>query len=194
MKKNKKSNKKKLIAIFLFLFALSGVIGYGAYSYYWTQGSYETEEETINIIAFDPEIYEGGEQYFLGNGGTIELNCNNSSSTGKDTIECGASATIINSGGTPILVEASNVSFNVDVPSNVDVDYSDASITFDGATSIEIAPGEDADMNIYLPLVIDNGTDNGDGGSSAVEVHAPVSGGDITVSVDLNLVATQVQD
>ena len=189
MKKNNKSNKKKLIAIFLFLFALSGVIGYGAYSYYWTQGSYETEEETINIIAFDPEVYNHGSQFFLGNGGTIPLSCDDQSN-GHDTITCTGDATIINAGGTDITLEVENASVDVSDLSGVNIDYSGA--TFELGTST-LAPGGQTYITVTVPLEIDNGTAAGDGGSSAVEVSAPVAGGEITVSARLKLKATQVQ-
>ena len=190
MKKNKKSNKKQLILIFLFLFAISGVIGFGAYSYYWTQGSYETEEETINIIAFDPEVYNHGSQFFLGNGGTIPLSCGTNSSNGHETITCTGDATIFNYGGTDITLEVENESVDVSYLSGVDVDYSGA--TFELGTTT-LSPNEQTTITVTVPLVIDNGTTSGDGGYEPVQVSAPVSGGEFTVSANFKLKATQVQ-
>ena len=191
MKKNNKSNKKKLIAIFLFLFALSGVIGYGAYSYYWTQGSYETEEETINIIAFDPEVYNHSSEFFLGNGGTLPLSCEKEQSNGHETVECYGDATISNKGGTDITLAVENSSVDLSYIDGVDIDYSGATFTLGAET---LAPGEQTTITVRVPLVIDNGTANGDGGYDPVEVHAPVSGGEFTVSANFKLKATQVQD
>lgn len=192
MNKKKKSNKKKLLAIFLFLFALSGVVGYGAYSYYWTRGSYDTDSETINIIAFDPEVSTYNDNYaFLGNSASLELDCEKNQSNGKETIVCSADADIRNDGGTNIRVEVDDEEIELDAPNGVDVDYSGASFYI---SSNELAPGERTTLYITVPLVIDNGTTSGDGGYEGVEVHAPVSGGDITVSASFTLTATQIQD
>ena len=190
MKKNKKSSKKKLLAIFLFLFAISGVVGYGAYSYYWTRGSYDTDEETINIIAFDPEVYNHGSEFFLGNGGSLDLICETNDSNGHDTITCTGEADIKNYGGTDILIEIEDEEVVVSGLDGVDVDYSGATFTLDDST---VAPSGYTTIRITVPLEIDNGTAAGDGGSDPVQVSAPVKGGEFTVSANFKLKATQVQ-
>lgn len=186
-----KSNKKKIIAIFLFLFALSGIIGFGAYSYYWTQGSYDTDEESINVIAFDPEVSPYNDNFsFLGNSTSLELECEKNQSNGKETIVCSATADIRNDGNTNITLGIDDEEIVLTAPDGVDVSYSGYSFSLG---SYELAPDERTVLTVYVPLSIDNGTADGDGDSEPVQVSAPVAGGEITVSANFRLIATQVQ-
>ena len=66
----------------IILFVVIGLTGYGAYSYFYTSGSYSGHDE-IDIASFNPEV-DGD---FLGDGGTLTLTCPESE-TGNETIYC----------------------------------------------------------------------------------------------------------
>ena len=97
----RKNNKKRLAILILLLVALVGVTGYGVYSYYYTQGSFNTQEasdeSSDNVIRitgeFNPIVDGTGDSSsgneFLGRGGSIDLDCPDSSG-GHERIKCTA--------------------------------------------------------------------------------------------------------
>ena len=115
-----KNNKKKLFILALLLFTAFGVVGYGVYSYYYTEGTVDTEsassEDSDNVIritgSFNPTTNTSGESGssgssgsggFLGNGGTLYLECPETTS-GHETITCSTTVSVYNEGSTGIYV------------------------------------------------------------------------------------------
>lgn len=201
MKKEQKKDKKKLLVLALFLFAIVGFAGYGVYSYYFTQGSFDSDSDTIQVASFDPEtVINGSSSEFLGNGGTVSLDCGGSSgyyhSNGKETITCTGSVEVHNNGGTDIDVEyfetssgvnGSGMSLSADT-SNLKFDWSNS---YDSSTT-RISAGSSDTLNISVDVVVDNGATNGMDNENAEEVSSPIYGGEFSVDVDFRLKATQV--
>ena len=169
MKKNK--NKKVLIIILLIIFTFIGLAGYGVYSYYWTQGSFEGTD-TVTIASFDPRTYIDNDD-FLGNGGTVSLSCYVSGSNQNNNRDnmCTGSLTIHNNGDTDIVVTVSNASVTtrtVPCESGTNCGHSAAddmtvypeTPSFSWTTKT-IAPGEDEylDLEVYTEVSDGFGSD-----------------------------------
>ena len=110
-------NKKKMLVIALLLFVAVGFAGYGVYSYYYTQGSFDTEsaggsEDADNVVritgSFKPSTNGiGGSgmentQGFFEDGGQVYLTC--PEDVGFGTTTCTGEITVYNEGSTTIYV------------------------------------------------------------------------------------------
>ena len=186
MKKVKKNNKKKLLIIFLFLFALAGVVGYGVYSYYYTQGEVTSNSDSIEVLSFDPEIYIDGNTSFLGSGGSVELNCP-SSTRGGETLTCTGEVTVYNNGDTAFNVEIEDASASESHNGYIETSVGDPEFSWD-YTYLE--EGDYATLSISVPVTISGGGAS----SEPVEVSDAVNGGDVTVTANFKIKATQVHD
>lgn len=111
-------NKKKMLVLVLLLFVAVGFAGYGVYSYYYTQGSFNTEsaggsEDADNVVritgSFKPSTNGiGGSgmdnaQGFFDEGGQVYLTCPENVSFGTTT--CTGEITVSNEGSTEIYVD-----------------------------------------------------------------------------------------
>ena len=192
----KKNNKKKLLIIFLFVFAIVGVVGYGAYSYYYTTGNMETNSDTIYISSFNPTTYNG---MFLGDGGdgstVAELDCPDQYAGGNDTVYCTASTTVHNDGDTTFTLNVSNISVNDEMSnqSGGTVGYTIGTPTTSWSQST-VDPSESGDLTITVPITFDNNTSNSAQSSEAEYVSEPVAGGQLDLTVSYSITATQVHD
>lgn len=151
--KNKESNKygkKKLFILVLLLFMIIGITSYGAYSYFYTSGSYTARTNDINIASFNPNI--NGD--FLGDGGTLSLTCPESE-TGSGTVECTGTLQITNSGNTNIELSISDPSVNLDALSydNVTAEAGDPTFEWedDDATIYE---GNTKTLTVTVPVTL----------------------------------------
>lgn len=190
-KKEDKKDKKKLLVLALFLFAVVGLAGYGVYSYYWTQGSYDADSNTIEVASFDPETTISDSDRFLGEGGSVTLSCP-SSSNGKETITCTGSLNVKNKGGTAITVDVLEASAT-EYSKQGDFTTSVGDPRFNW-TSTTISAGESETLTIEVSASVDNGTQNGLESSEEEYVSQPVPGGSFEVQVDFKLKATQVRN
>ncbi len=189
-----KKDRKKLLVLILLLFAVVGTVGYGVYSYYWTQGNYENEtsagsgdDATIYLNGkFDPEIENGS---FLSDGQTIELTCPESG--GKGTVTCTGNVTIVNEGTTKISVETLDGESSVSKDGYIDVTAKTTSFTW---TSETINAGSSETLYVSVDVDVDNGTTNGINSSEAEEVTNSVPGGSFTVKTSFKIKATQVNN
>ena len=189
-----KKDRKKLLVLVLLLFAVVGTVGYGVYSYYWTQGNYENEtssgsgdDATIYLNGkFDPEIENGS---FLSDGQTIELTCPESG--GKGTVTCTGKVTIVNEGTTKISVETLDGESSVSKDGYIDVTAKETSFTW---TSETINAGSSETLYVSVDVDVDNGTTNGINSSEAEEVTDSVPGGSFTVKTSFKIKATQVNN
>ena len=190
--KKKKGNNKKFLATFLLLFAIAGVIGYGAYSYYWTDGSVTSGTQHIEVSSFNPTFYVDGSHEFINSTqGSISLSCP-STSSGSEQVECTGSISVYNQGDSDITVEIDSSNSGVSTygsssslnASITDVDYDWSSTT--------ISPG--SSETLYVTVYVD--IDNGLGSSASVDnpeyVTSAVPGGTVNVTANLKIIATQV--
>lgn len=185
-KDSNKRNKKKLIILVLLLFIIIGISGYGAYSYFYTSGSFSGSDE-VTINSFDPQITINND--FVGNGGSVTLTCPNSE-TGNETIECTGSIGVLNNGGSAITVSTSNVVASLDAISSDAVSATAGTPTFSWSnTTIEAGSTETA--TITVPVDLDSYF--GSSGSSSYRSSA-YTGEAIEVTVTFDLTATQVHD
>ena len=204
MKNN--NDKKKILIIVLLLVAMIGVVGYGAYSYYYTQGEFEQEDATSesddNVITitgvFNPEYYisptsgqsDSGSN-FLGRGGTLNLSCPETTG-GHERIECTASVEIRNQGSTGIYVDyhdayASASSSDTDVyAESPSFSWSDDSYSEYGHY---ISNG--SSITLYVSVYVDVGENDYISSGDAQFVDAPVSSGSLDASVSFRISATQ---
>lgn len=63
--KIKNNIRKKTILLILLIFALIGTVGYGVYSYHWTDSDITAESYSLQLDNFDVSLYYG--MYYLGN-------------------------------------------------------------------------------------------------------------------------------
>ena len=203
-----KNNKKKILLIALLLFVVVGFASYGAYSYYYTQGSFDTvrasDESSDNVIritgSFNPTMdgYSSGSSgsgssgsAFLGNGGTIYLDCPEKSG-GHDTITCTATLSVYNSGSTSIYVSYYDTSFSAS-SSDADVSISSSSMGWGsnegGSSETYISSGSSSTLYISVDVNIGNSTNVSY--NEPQLVTDPVLGGSLTVYASLTLSATQ---
>ena len=188
-------NKKKFLALFIFLFALAGVIGYGVYSYYWTDGTVSSNTEQITLSSFNPTFsIDGNHQFIHSENGQITLSCP-STSTGSELVECTGTVDVYNDGDTYITLSVdtsdSEITTYSQYSSSKGISHSVSSVDYywDDST---LAPGESARLTITAYVDIDNGTNYGSGGSEAEYVTSAVEGANIDVTASLKIVATQV--
>ena len=193
-KDSKEKNKKKTIILVLLLFAVVGIAGYGVYSYFWTEGSFDGySSSTISVASFDPQVNVAG---FVGEGGTVTLTCPDSE-TGNETIECTGTVTVTNNGGSDITVSASH-----GVPTVTPINHDSASATAGTPTfdwsSTTISSGYSSELTITVPVTITSDF----GSSSSVETNQPYHIDDETksapdafeVKVAFDITAAQVHD
>lgn len=196
------NKKKMLLVIALLLVALFGVTGYGAYSYYATQGSFETEdassEDSENVIritgTFKPTVDGVGGpsgssssgNSFLGNGGTLYLTCPETSS-GHETITCTTSVLVKNEGTTGIYVDVEDVS------SNASTEYGSVTASAEEPefnwTEAYISDGSSRQLNISVDVNV--GSSNEVSDDTEEIVYEPVEGGEIKASVSFKIGVTQ---
>lgn len=190
---NKTNNGKKKIVVVLLLFAISALVGYGVYSYYWTEGSFSGKGSTIEIAAFDPQTTIDNDSDFLGHGGSLHISCPDST-YGNESMSCSGSVLVSNNGDTAITVEvldAESGAYDVNVSegSSFEIDTSTPSF---GWTSTTINAGESTTLSITVPFTVssDYGSDVAvDAGSSAEH-----DGDAIGISTSFKLKATQVHN
>lgn len=188
-------NDKKITIILLLLLVMVGCAGYGVYSYYWTQGTYGTndnDEGTLPRIelnkAFYPVTYSDSDfenGSFIGGGtNNITLECVASSSSlytcsGYMFIKNDSSSTIyltLDSDETFLYIGEDSYSYNedsytIDNIYNFSVNYP-ASISSGNYSSVTVS--------ISVPV-----------GNNAVEVTEPVGSGSLSVDVYFDLIVSQ---
>ena len=180
----KKNNKKKLLIIFLFLFALVGVVGYGAYSYYFTKGEVQSNSDSIEVLSFDPRVSTSSGESFLGSGGSVELDCPDST-RGGETLTCTGTLTVSNNGGTNIYLSLDDISTSYSKDGYIEASTGDASFEWEDDT---LAPGESTTLTISVPVTVGS---SGGASSDPVEVYDTVNGGSVSVTANFKIIATQ---
>lgn len=164
-RKNKTLNKRIFVLILL-LFMVIGLGGYGVYSYYWTQGSFDGSA-SVDIASFDPEVTIDS-QDFLGKGGEVVLSCPNTS-TGSGSVTCTGTIDVENNGSTDITVEVLDPSSSINRDPRMDDSYislndglslsiSSTNVTFDSndSSSITIEPHSTETLNMNVNVNIDS--------------------------------------
>ena len=182
-KESNKSDKKKLFILILLLFVVIGVSGYGAYSYFYTSGSF-SGSDTVDIASFDPQVDYSGD--FLGHGGTMQLTCPDSE-LGNETVNCTGTLSVYNNGGTDITVSTSNESADVD-PLTSDVVTATAGTPSFSWSNTTITSGSSETLTVTVPVSLSGCF----GSSSSCERTEPYDGEAISVSVSFIIRAEQV--
>ena len=182
----KKRNKKKMLIIALFLFAVVGIAGYGVYSYYWTEGDFSAGADRIYITSFNPRVYVSNGDSFLGDGGSVSLDCPDPEYSGTGTgttITCTADLVVTNSGEVPFDLEVLNQNGERDLEfeySWEDSEEHNGVITLHDSDTLHIEKEVDLGTYVYS--------------SNPVEATGPSSNSYVDVTVDFKLRATQVHD
>lgn len=202
-----KKNKKKGLVLALLLFAAIGFAGFGAYSYYYTEGNFQNDtasyEEDDNVVriteSFNPiaETTGGpsgssGSSSFLGNGGTMALDCPETTG-GHETITCTGTLTVKNEGSTTIRVSYQNGSSSAS-SSDATVSADDPDFYWgsydDGYSYTTISAGSSETLHVSVDVNV--GDTSSISGSDAQIVYAPVESGTLTAYVNFGLTATQI--
>lgn len=197
----KNKDNKKMLVLVLLLVAVIGVVGYGTYSYYFTQGEFAQDtsyyDNYIQITdSFFPRVGSGsssaGYNEFLGNGGTMELECPEYSS-GHERIQCTGSLIIDNSGSVAFNLNYDDASAEA-TSSEVETYAETPTFSWSGGTpsdnGVVLSSGGRATLNISVYVNV--GKNETISSSDAEEVFAPVSSGNLSASVRFKVTATQV--
>jgi hypothetical protein len=197
----KNKDNKKMLVLVLLLVAVIGVVGYGTYSYYFTQGEFSHYtayyDNYIQITdSFFPRIGSGstgtGYNEFLGNGGTMELECPEYSS-GHERIQCTGSLIIENSGSVAFNLNYDEASASA-TSSGVDTYAETPTFSWSGGTpsdnGVVVSSGGRATLNISVYVNV--GEKETISSSDAQEVFEPVSSGELSASASFKVTATQV--
>ena len=192
----KKKNNKKRLLLALLLFAITGVVGFGVYSYYYTSGTIITDEETISITSFNPTVYYNAEDHFL-NGthytnldATCELN-NYNSSTDVATYYCTSGFSVGNHGSNNIDVSTSNLTVNISNNSDNSITVRDEEAVSTDNTGV--SPGSSAGYNLSAYIDVSGVTvDPSTISPDAQYASEPVSGANFTVNFEIDVTATEV--
>ncbi len=192
--KNKKNKKKLLVA--LLLFAITGVVGFGVYSYYYTSGRIITEDETIEISSFDPVLYESSGYIFIhGTHYTTDsTTCsltNYNSSTNVATYHCTSDFDIQNHGSNDIYITASNTTLSVS--NSGSNNYTVRNEAADASECSNVSTG--SSCNVYLSADIDIegiSVDPSSISQDAQYASEPVTGASLDVNFEVDVTATEV--
>jgi len=197
-------NKKKKITLLLALVALLGIMGYGAYSYYWSEEDYENTSDTITISSFDPRV----NNYFIYESDSYNsyLYCDTSKYASAGIIECTNEVSIANNGDTPITVSVDSTEARINFIedtyiSNLSAEAAEfrfGSAESSATTSTSLNAGDSTIMYVKVRLVNSDlynesniNSSNSNSNSNSTFVTAPVTGGEFTVSLPYTLTATQ---
>lgn len=202
-----KKNKKKTLVIALLLFALVGIAGYGVYSYYYTIGTVntptatsDTDENVINITgSFNPRIADNNassssssSDQFLGQGGSINLNCPEKVGA-NETFTCTASATVRNSGSTPIRVEYEDFYPNVS-SDNANVSIESSSISWSNTSSSYTTISSGSSENISIEVEVKTGNSTSVASDQPELVTEPIASGSLNAYASFRLEARQINN
>lgn len=203
MKENneKKKSKKKILIIILFLFAVIAIAGYGVYSYYWTEGTFNTNSAQVEILSFNPTASSFGcnsgattQEDFLGKGGKLILECgqegasntideNHYDTDGDTTLICRGMLTVCNRGDTQITVEIDENNATTQIINKPTA----LNITATRPTFLYNPDGIDkdqcSDIEVTTNVVLD--------GSSPIKVNAPVTDPSFDVVASFSIKAIQ---
>lgn len=195
----KKRNKKKVLIIALFLFAVVGLAGYGAYSYYWTEGEFDARSQ-ISVSSFDPEVNTTNGDSFLGNGGEVSLYCPSSPTGSSSAVTCTADLEVKNNGWNPINVSVEEISSHIDIDSGIEgfepsIDDPQYLWKWDdnstSESSVILNGGETKTLHISVVFDSDDYTTT----SNAVKAtESKMANGYMHPTVNVKLNATQVHD
>lgn len=203
----KKRDKKKVLVLGLLLFAVVGLAGYGVYSYYYTMGTIDTSEATsdtdqnvINITgSFNPRIEDNNassgsssSDQFLGQGGSINLNCPEKVGA-NETFTCTASATVRNSGSTPIRVSYEDFYPNVS-SSDATVSVVSSSISWSNTSSSYTTISSGSSETIYIEVEVKTGNSTSVASDQPELVTEPIASGSLSAYASFRLEAEQVNN
>lgn len=196
-----KNKKKKILILVLLLVGVIGIAGYGVYSYYYTEGTINTEEADDdgddNVIritgSFKPRVtQDSGIDNFLGNGGTIDLSCDDGNVRVNEKTNCNATVHVYNDGTTPISVSYRDVYANATVSgTSASASTGTPSLRWQNSNSsyVTIDAGSSEDLNIDVDVIVGNSNNNS--GDEPQLVTGPISEGTLSAYVSFGLDATQ---
>ena len=182
----KEKNNKRKILIILLLFAIVSMIGYGVYSYYWTEGNFKSEAQIISY-GFNPTFYDGMDEdgyTFIGDG-YISQSLHSYTcyvDTRDDTIyHCSQGQLVNNQGTSPVIFEAIDISVTKEDDANL---ATISNITNNGQQVIQ--PGDTGYVSANADLIIND---------SGQEVTEPVYDGDfVKIKFEYKIKATEVHE
>jgi len=194
----KKNNKKKVLLIILLLIVIFGSIGYGVYSYYYTQGTVHTDEETIEIKSFNPVLYySSGYEFLHGTHTESSVSCSYESynSTRHEAVyNCSSHDTVVNQGSTAIKLEISNIQFNYTPSDASNISISNQKVEYnENDNPLQVDAGTDIDFTVSCTLTIGNiSSDPSQISDDAQYASTPVTGAEVTVDLEYNISATEL--
>ena len=187
-----KKNKIKILVIALLLFTITGTVGYGVYSYYFTEGSYSTPESldgnnnTIYLNGkFSPRAGSSYSANFLSGEHDLNLTCGEiNTSTG--IVECTGSVDVFNNGSSDIYVEVNdNDSYAAKYGDHF---TGDPSYRYSW-TNTTISPNSYESLTVTTTAHVEIGTND----SNPQEVTDPVIIDEDSIRMHLYVRATQVR-
>lgn len=195
------NKKKKWVIAALLLFVVIGIAGYGVYSYYYTEGTMNTEEATSedddNVIritgSFKPKVsQDSGINEFLGNGGTIDLSCDDNYVGVNEKTNCYATVHVYNEGTTPIRVSYRDVYANA-TPSGTSASVSTGtpSLRWSGSNNSYTTIDAGSSTDLYIDVDVMVGDSNNNTGDDPQLVTGPISEGTLSAYISFGLDAEQ---
>ena len=193
-----KKNKKKLLVMALLLFTFFGVVGYGVYSYYYTEGTINTnpasDASSDNVIqitgSFNPYVsQDSGITTFLGNGGTIELSCPERAGM-NETITCSASVHVYNGGSRTVRVSYYDTYANA-TSSDAEVSAGSPRLRWSGSNNSYTTISANSSEELYIDVDVEVGDSDSHTSGQAQLVTEPIDAGSLNAYVSFRLDASE---
>lgn len=153
----------KISILLLALLAIFGTVGFGVYSYYYTQGFISYNSESFTAGVFDPEVSFNSDSYeFISSKNSdIELTCNNDSQIDVGVpVSCTGQINVKNDGDDPIRVKVTDLQLSLNITSGVEGLILSTNTFEADTTDFILQPTENQNVNFTANYQFDYDPDN----------------------------------